>query len=109
MVELGADFLFALEALVENRVALHLGMRNLDGNLAAGEKVGGAEDGGHAAAGHQGVDAVVIELVPGMEGCHWAAPVSGEGGSESGLSGACKAVRGTCPHVRRLERGLAAG
>ena len=79
MIELGADLLLALEALEENRIALHLGMRNLDGDLAAGAKVGGAEDGGHAAAGHQGFDAVVIELVPGMEGCHLAARCTGFG------------------------------
>ena len=41
MIQLSADFLFALEAIEEHRVALHLGMRNLDGHGAAGPRIRG--------------------------------------------------------------------
>jgi hypothetical protein len=42
-------------------------MRNLDGHGLAGAKVRAAKDGGHPAAGNQVFNAVVIELVAGME------------------------------------------
>jgi hypothetical protein len=45
-------------------------MGDLDRNLAAVLQVGGAEDRGHAAAGSEVIDAVVIELIARMECSH---------------------------------------
>ena len=68
MMQAGADVCLALEALVEGGVALDLGVGDLYGDLRAGARVGGAEDGGHAAGGHQLFEAVVVELVAGVNG-----------------------------------------
>ena len=67
MVELLTDLQLALKTVVENRIAFHLGMRDLDGDLLSGAQVGAAKNGGHAAAGGHAVDAVVIELIAGMQ------------------------------------------
>jgi len=40
---------------------------DLDGDLRAGAGVDGAEDGGHAAGGHQLFEVVVVELIAGGE------------------------------------------
>ncbi len=67
MLHAGADVFFALEAVVHDRVALHLRMRDLDGNGGAGVEIGGLEDGGHAAGRDDALDAEVVELVAGMD------------------------------------------
>ena len=48
-------------------IGFHFGVRNFDGDGAAVSQVGGAENRGHAAAGNQTFDAVMIELLAGME------------------------------------------
>ena len=68
MIEFAADFGLAMEAIEEKRIALQFGMGNLEGHHASVAQVGGAEDGGHAAARDQAVDAVMIELVAGTQG-----------------------------------------
>ena len=70
MVELLADLLLALEAIEENRIAFHFRMRDLDGDGAAVARIGRLIDGGHAAAGDQAFNFVVIEGIAGMEGSH---------------------------------------
>ena len=70
MVHQLADFFLAAETIEESRVALHFGMGDLDGNRPAVVEIGGAEDGGHAAAGSEAIDAVVIELVAGVKDSH---------------------------------------
>ena len=70
MVEFLADFLFALEAVEENRVGFHFRVRDFDGDGLPVAHVGGRENGGHAAAGDKAVDAVVIELIAGVESIH---------------------------------------
>jgi hypothetical protein len=63
MVHVLADFLFTAKTVEEERVALHFGMRNLDGDLATVAQVSGAEDGSHAAACDKFIQTVVIELL----------------------------------------------
>src|SRR5947207_902906 len=65
-----ADFLLTMKALEEDRVALHLRMRDLDGNRTARAHVRGAKDRGHAAARRHAFDAVMIELIARMEWGH---------------------------------------
>ena len=67
MVELLSDFLFTHEAIVENRVRFHLGMRNLDRNGFSSTLVGGTENGCHPAAGGSVFNSVVVEFVAGVE------------------------------------------
>jgi hypothetical protein len=57
-----------MEAVEENRIAFHLGMRDFEGYGAARPHIGGAENRGHAAAGSETVYPVVIELFPGVDG-----------------------------------------
>ena len=70
MIEFFADFFFALEPVEEDRVGFHFLVRNLDGDGPFVAQIGAAENGCHAASGDQAVDAVVIELVAGMEFAH---------------------------------------
>ena len=67
MIELLADLLFALEAVEKERIASISGWGILMATDAVVAQVGGAEDGGHAAAGNEAFDAVVVELIAGME------------------------------------------
>ena len=69
MIELLPDFAFALKAIVEHRIGLHFRMWDFDRDLAAIAQIGGAKDRGHAAAGDQAFNAVMVELVAGMK-CH---------------------------------------
>jgi hypothetical protein len=71
VIQLLANLLLAMEAVEENRVALHLGMRNLDGNRVPGAQIRTAKDGGHAAACSDAFNVVVIESVARMEWSHW--------------------------------------
>jgi hypothetical protein len=76
MIELFADVLFAVEAIEQNRVGFHFRVREFDCNRAAVTFVGAAVNRGHAAAGDQALDAVMIEKIAGMEFAHgmgWAA------------------------------------
>jgi hypothetical protein len=59
--------LFAFKTVVDSRMAFYLGMREFDRHHSSGGDIGGAEDGGHTAAGNQMFDAVVIESFAGME------------------------------------------
>ena len=68
MMQAGADVCLALESLEEGGVALDLGVGDFDGDLRAGASVDGAEDGGHAAGGHQLFEVVVVELIAGVNG-----------------------------------------
>ncbi len=77
MVHHLADFFFAAKAVEESGIAFNFGMRNLDGDGAAGIEIGGAEDRRHAAAGSQSFDAVVIELIAGVERSSCTDPVKG--------------------------------
>ena len=70
MVEGLADFRFAVEAVEKNRVAFHLRVGHFDSDLTAGFKVGGAENGGHAARSHHAFDLIVVELIPRVELLH---------------------------------------
>ena len=67
VIQLFADLGFARETVEKNGVGFHLRMRNLDGDLAAIAHVGGPEDGGHPAARDESLNAVMIELIAGME------------------------------------------
>ena len=71
VIQLLANFLLAIKAVEENRVALHLGMRNLDGDRATGAQIRAAKDRGHAAACSDAFNLVVIELIARMEWSHW--------------------------------------
>jgi hypothetical protein len=70
MIHQLADFFLAAETLKQSGVALDFGMGDLDGNRPAVVEIGGAEDGGHATAGSQGFDPIVIQLVAGVEDSH---------------------------------------
>jgi hypothetical protein len=59
-----------MKALKEDGIALHLGMRNLDGHGAARAGIDSFVNGGHAAAGHEFFDLVVIELITGSDRSH---------------------------------------
>src|SRR5258708_24143964 len=54
-------------------------MRQLDGDLASGAQVGGAIDRGHAAAGDEVLDAVVVELIARTQWSHRALVRAGTG------------------------------
>ncbi len=66
MVQLPADFLFALEAFGEDLIAFDLRVRKLDDDLAARLDIGGAVYRGYVTAGDDAINAVVIELVAGI-------------------------------------------
>ncbi len=70
MIELLADFFFALEPVEKDRVSFHFWMRDLDGDGPAVAQVRPAKNGRHAASGDQAIDAVMIELIAGMEFTH---------------------------------------
>ena len=59
-----------MEALKEDGIALHLGVRDLDGYRAPRAGVDPPVNGGHAAAGHELFDLVVIELITGVDRIH---------------------------------------
>ena len=82
MVQLLADLAFALETVEQHRIGFHFRMRNLDRHLAAVAHVGGAKNGGHAAAGDQSFDAVVVELLAGMK-CHVVRGNALDGGKQT--------------------------
>ena len=56
-----------METIEENRVHFHLGMGDLDGDVAAVPEICPAKNRGHSAAGGNAVNAVVIELVAGVD------------------------------------------
>jgi hypothetical protein len=60
MVHELADFFLAAETIKQSGVALDFGMWDLDGNQPAIVEIGALEDGGHAAAGSEGFDPVVV-------------------------------------------------
>jgi len=66
MIEMSAYILLALKTLEENLITFHLGVWKLDGYLPACPGVGGTVNRGHVAAGNDAVNAVVIELVAGI-------------------------------------------
>jgi hypothetical protein len=59
-----------LEAFKEDGVALHLGVRDLDGHGFSRAGVNPFVNGGHAAAGYELFDLVVIELITGVDRSH---------------------------------------
>jgi hypothetical protein len=63
VVHLPADQGLALKTLEESDIALRLGMRDFDRELAASAQIRGTEDRSHPAARHEGVEAVVIQAV----------------------------------------------
>jgi hypothetical protein len=67
MVQLLAYFVFAFKAVVQSRIAFHLGMKKLDRHHHSRADVGGPKNGSHTAAGNEIVNAVMIELAAGME------------------------------------------
>jgi hypothetical protein len=70
VIELLADFFFALEPIEQNRVGIHFRMRNFDRDGAAIANIRAAKNGGHAASGDQAIDAVMIEQIAGLEFAH---------------------------------------
>ena len=70
VIELLADFLLALEAVKQDRVGFHFLMGNLDRDGAPVARVRPAKNRGHAASGDQGIDAVMVERITGMEVAH---------------------------------------
>ena len=70
MIHHSADLGLALEAVEQHRLAFHLGMRNLDRHLFAVVQIGGAKDGSHAAAGHDGVNPVMVQGIADFDGSH---------------------------------------
>ena len=67
MVELLADLLLAPEALQQNRVGLHLRMRNLHRHLPSVAQIRRAVERGHAAARNLRIQAVVVQRVSGFK------------------------------------------
>ena len=67
MIELFADRFFAPEAVEKQRVGFHFGMRNFESHDRGSTQVSGAVNGGHPAAGNKFFDAVMVELIAGME------------------------------------------
>jgi hypothetical protein len=67
MVQLFADLLFALEAVVKERIGFDFRMGNFDGYSTLVFEVGGLVDGGHSAPGDEIFQAVMVEFVAGME------------------------------------------
>jgi hypothetical protein len=57
------NLLLAPETLEENRIALHLEMRNLDCNLLSGPHVPGTEYSGHAAVRDYAFKLKIIQLL----------------------------------------------
>src|SRR5208282_1282955 len=70
MIKTAADFLLALEALVEDHVALELKVRNLDCDGRAAYLIDGLEDGRHAAACNEFDELVLVELVADVDLAH---------------------------------------
>jgi hypothetical protein len=68
VVERLADGFLTMEAVKENGVHLHFGVRDFYGDLAAVTDVGSAKDRSHAATGDYGFNLVVIELFAGADG-----------------------------------------
>jgi hypothetical protein len=67
MIEERADFRFAMEPIKKNRIAFHLGMRNFYSDLPTGAEIGALENGSHAAASSDALNAVMIELFTGAD------------------------------------------
>src|ERR1700693_3735249 len=84
MVEALADLFLALEALVEDDVALELDVGNLERHGLAGCGIAGLEDGGHPATGQELGDLVLIEPVADGYFAH-RAPGNWEGMFAAGL------------------------
>jgi hypothetical protein len=57
-----------MEAIEEDRIAFHFGVRNLNGDQASGTQVSALENRGHAAACRNAFNLVVIELFAGVDG-----------------------------------------
>src|SRR5205823_8442955 len=95
-----ADFLLTMKALEEDRVALHLGMRDLDGNRAAGAQVRASKDRGHTAARRNAFDAVMIELITRME---WGHRRRRSGRKAAGAPGLAKLVGPPAVHAHALN------
>ena len=70
MIELPANLSFALESVVEDDIALRLGMRDFDGDLSSGASVCGSEDGRHSATRHKFLQMILVELIPRSEWSH---------------------------------------
>ena len=70
MIEFLADFGFAIEAVVENRVSLGLRVRHLKSDGLACAQIAGAKNGGHTARSHHAFDLVMVDLVPRVELLH---------------------------------------
>ena len=80
VVKLFANLRFALEAIEEEGIGFKVGVGDFERDDAVISQVGGAVDGGHAAAGNGRVDAVGIDLGAGLqavEETHGAARSSG--------------------------------
>ncbi len=67
MIELFADAGLALEAVEEDGIGFQVGVGNLEGDDAVVAQVGGAVDGGHAAAGDWRFNAVGVDLRAGFQ------------------------------------------
>jgi len=67
MLQAFADGSLALKAVEEDRIGLHVGVGNLEGESAAIAQIGGLVNGGHAAARNLRVDAVGVDLGPGKK------------------------------------------
>jgi hypothetical protein len=70
VVELRADIRFAMEAFKKDGIALHLGVRDFDGYRASRAGVDSPVNGGHAAAGYELFDVIVIELIANVDWIH---------------------------------------
>src|ERR1700731_2232816 len=70
MIQSLTDLFLAMETVEKCGIALDLGMGDFDGHLPAVSQVSTAKYGGHATAGHQAVNAVMIELLARMERGH---------------------------------------
>src|SRR5579884_423675 len=101
MIQLFANFRLALKAFIENRIALHFRVRNLDGNQAARAQVGSAKDGGHAAAGCNAFNAVMVKLVAWMERSH--CPVGVKRRETGGVAESAKLIRAPAVHTHAFD------
>jgi hypothetical protein len=70
MIELLSNLFFALETLKEDGIALHLRMRNLNGDGLARAEIRALEDGSHTAPGNQAFNPEMVELFASVSSNH---------------------------------------
>jgi hypothetical protein len=70
VIEFPPNFLFPLEAIVEQWITFHLEARQLDGYDPAVSQVRGAIDGRHPCSRREAFNAVVVKLIARLKKGH---------------------------------------